>query len=142
MKKKIITIITPCFNEEKCIQECYDKVKSIFNNDLIDYDYEHIFSDNFSTDKTIEILKNIAKKDKNVKIILNSRNFGVFRSSFNAIIRSSGDAIIPMLDADLQDPPELIIEFIKYWNSGFKVVAGKKKDREENIIMRNTRKIY
>ena len=109
---------------------------------MIDYDYEHIFSDNFSTDKTIEILKNIAKKDKNVKIILNSRNFGVFRSSFNAIIRSSGDAIIPMLDADLQDPPELIIDFIKHWNSGFKVVAGKRKDREENIVMRNIRKIY
>ena len=141
MKKKI-TIITPCFNEEGCIEECYNKIKLLFENDLIDYDYEHIFTDNYSTDKTIEILKRIAEKDKRIKIILNSRNFGVYRSCFNAIIRSSGDAVIPMFDADLQDPPELIIEFIKHWNAGYKVVAGKRKERKENFIMRNIRKIY
>jgi len=142
MEKKTISIITPCFNEDSCIEDCYNKIKLLFDTKLVDYNYEHIFSDNFSTDKSIEILKKIAKKDKKVKIILNSRNFGVFRSSFNAIKRSSGDAVIPMFDADLQDPPELIIEFIKHWNSGYNVVAGKRKDREENFIMSNIRKIY
>jgi len=142
VKKKTISIITPCFNEENCIEECYNKIKLLFEKDLIDYDYEHIFTDNYSTDKTVEILKKIAKKDKRIKIILNSRNFGVYRSCFNAIIRSSGDAVIPMFDADLQDPPELIIEFIKHWNAGYKVVAGRRKEREENFIMRNIRKIY
>jgi len=142
MKNKTISIITPCFNEEDCIEECYNKIKNLFDNQLTEFNYEHIFSDNYSTDKTIEILKRLSKNDKRVKIILNSRNFGVFRSSFNAITRASGDAVIPMLDADLQDPPELIIDFIKFWKEGYRVVAGKRKERKENFIMRNVRKIY
>ena len=134
--KKKISIITPCFNEEESIEECYIKVKEIFDQRLKNFEYELIFTDNFSTDKTISILRKLAQKDKKVKIILNSRNFGVFRSTFNAIKKSKGDALIPKLDADLQDPPELIIDFINYWQKGFKVIAGKRKDREENFLMK------
>ena len=129
MSKKKISIITPCLNEEDSIEECYSKVKEIFDNELNDFQYEHIFADNYSTDKTISILKKIASQDKNIKIILNSRNFGVFRSTFNAIKKSSGDAVIPKLDADLQDPPKLIIDFIKHWKEGFKVIAGRRNKR-------------
>ena len=142
MNKKKISIITPCYNEQNSIEKCYNSVKKIFDEDLVNLKYEHIFADNFSTDDTILILRKLAEKDKNVKIILNSRNFGIFRSTFNAIKRAKGDAVISKLDADLQDPPELIIEFIKLWKKGFKVIAGRRKDREENFIMKNIRKIY
>ena len=139
---KQISILTPCFNEEQCIEECYKRIKKLFENELSDFDYEHIFADNYSTDRTIEILKIVASNDKRVKVILNSRNFGIFRSTFNAIKRSSGDAVIPKFDADLQDPPELIKEFVKFWEKKYNVVAGRRKDREENFIMKNIRKIY
>ena len=142
MIRKKISIITPCFNEEECIEECYTRVKKLFETDLKDYDYEHIFADNFSTDSTIQKLKKIAIKDNNIKIILNSRNFGIFRSTFNAIKRANGDAVIPKLDADLQDPPELIKEFITLWEQNYNVVAGRRKDRDENFIMKSIRKIY
>ena len=140
--KKKISIITPCYNEEGSVLECYNKVKEIFKNNLQNYNYEHIFADNFSNDNTIKILKEICKKDTNVKVILNSRNFGVFRSTFNAIRRSSGDAVIPKLDADLQDPPKLIISFIDNWEKGHEVIAGRRSDRKENFLMKNIRRLY
>ena len=115
MKNKLISVITPCYNEQYNIEDCYREVKKIFDKHLTKYNYEHIFTDNCSQDNTVEVLKKIASKDPNVKIIVNSRNFGVFRSMFNAISRSSGDGVIPCLAADLQDTPETIIEFIKYW---------------------------
>jgi len=140
--KKLITIITPCFNEEKCIEKCYLEIKNLFKNKLSNYDYEHIFADNNSSDNTIAILKKICTIDDKVKLIINSRNFGVFKSTFNAISYSKGNAVIPMYDADLQDPAELIIDFIKYWEKGFKVVAGSRSDRFENFFMKNIRRIY
>ena len=140
--KKIISIISPSFNEEDNVLECYERVKKIFTSEVIEYDYEHIFTDNSSTDKTIDILKEISKHDKRVKVIINSRNYGVFPSTYNAIIRSSGDAVVPMLPLDLQDPPEIIPEFIKKWESGFEVVAGSRKERDEGLILRNLRKLY
>lgn len=140
--KKIISIITPCYNEEDNIQECYQRVKDVFIENLVEYDYEHIFTDNFSTDNTVEILREIANGDKRVRVIINSRNFGVFPSTFNAIMRSSSDAVIPMLCADLQDPPELIPEFVRKWEQGFEVVAGDRRVREENLILRTLRRLY
>lgn len=140
--KKIISIVSPCYNEEHNVRECYLTVKRIFENDLPNYDFEHIFSDNASTDNTVAALKEIAKNDKRVKIIVNSRNFGPFRSMFNALRSTSGDAVVPMLAVDLQDPPSLIPVMVEKWESGFEVVAGARKQRKEGLVMRIMRTIF
>ena len=140
--KKKISVISPCFNEELNVKECYKAVNAVFKEYLSDYDYEHIFTDNSSNDNTVNILRKIAADDKRVKVIVNSRNFGPLKSTFNGVLRSSGDAVLVMLAVDLQDPPELIPEFVKKWEEGFKIVAGSRREREEGIIMRNTRKLF
>ena len=139
---KIISIIAPCFNEKDNIYLFYNKVKSIFNDKLKNYEYEVIVVDDCSNDGSIEILEEIAKKDKNFKVILNSRNYGVQVSTFNAIKYVNGDALIPMLPVDMQDTPELIVDFIKKWEEGFDIVYGIKKKREENFILVMLRNIY
>jgi glycosyltransferase involved in cell wall biosynthesis len=142
LDKKKISIITPCFNEEDNVKECYETLKHIFLSKLPNYEYEHIFCDNCSFDNTVEVLREIALGDKNVKVILNSRNFGAFNSMFNGMIAATGDAIIPFFPADMQDPPELIPEFVKSWESGFEIVYGVRADREESALMHNIRKFY
>lgn len=138
MKK--ISIVTPCYNEELNVEEVYQQIKAIFE-ELGTYEYEHIFIDNASKDKTVPILKEIASQDKNVKIIVNSRNFGQAKSPHHAILQSSGDAVI-LLVADLQDPPKLIIEFLKKWEEGYKIVLGIKTKSEESPAMFAIRKLY
>ncbi|MDB9822150.1 glycosyltransferase family 2 protein [Deltaproteobacteria bacterium] len=137
---KLISIVTPCYNEEENVEGVYRQVKAVFDN-LKNYTYEHIFIDNASEDNTVSILKNIAKDDRNVKIIVNSRNFGHIRSGYYCLLQASGDAVIPLV-ADLQDPPSMILEFIKKWDEGFKIVLGVKKKSEENPIMFAIRKLY
>jgi len=135
---KLISIVTPCFNEELNVALLYQKVKDLFVK-LPDYNYEHIFIDNSSTDSTVEILKGIACSDRHLKIIVNVRNFGHIRSPFYGLLQSKGDAVI-LVVADLQDPPDLIPEFIKYWESGFKIVVGtktKSKERKGMYFVRN-----
>ena len=139
MKK--ITILTPCFNEEGNVKKLYEEVKKVMNESLADYEYNHLFVDNCSNDNTLEILKEIASIDKNVKIIVNSRNFGPIRSFHNGIIESDGDAVIPMV-ADLQDPPEMIVKLVKKWEEGFDSVLAIKSNSDENKIMFRIRKIY
>ena len=141
MNKKRISIYTPCFNEEDNIEYCYSTIKDLFKNDLKDYDYEHIFGDNCSEDNSLQILRDISSKDKNIKVISYSRNFGAFQSLYNGAISAVGDAII-CISADLQDPPELIPEMIDKWQNGYDVVYGKKIAREESFIMKNMRKFY
>jgi len=141
MNKKKISIYTPCFNEEDNIEYCYSTIKDLFKNDLKDYDYEHIFGDNCSEDNSLQILRDISSKDKNIKVISYSRNFGAFQSLYNGAISAVGDAII-CISADLQDPPELIPEMIDKWQNGYDVVYGKKIVREESFIMKNMRKFY
>lgn len=138
MKK--ISIITPCYNEEANVAEVYQRVKAVFAQQA-HYTYEHIFIDNASTDNTIAALKTLAGHDKNIKIIINARNFGYIRSSFHALLQGGGDAVI-LLAADLQDPPELIHEFLKQWEAGFKIVAGIKPASEETFLMSAIRKSY
>jgi glycosyltransferase involved in cell wall biosynthesis len=139
MKK--ITILTPCFNEEGNVKKLYDEVKKVMNESLSDYEYNHLFVDNCSNDNTLAILKEIASIDKNVKIIVNSRNFGAIRSFQNGIIESDGDALIPMV-ADLQDPPEMIVKLVKKWEEGFDSVLAIKSNSDENKIMFRIRKFY
>lgn len=142
LDKKLISIVTPCYNEEANVLECYEKLKEIFTNQLPDYDYEHIFCDNNSADDTLKILREIAKEDIRVKVISNARNFGAFNSMFNGLLAASGDAVIPFLPADMQDPPELIPEFVKQWNQGYEIVYGVRSNREESPVMHGVRRLY
>jgi glycosyltransferase involved in cell wall biosynthesis len=139
---KKITIVSPCYNEEENIRVCYETVKSLFENDLSGYDREHIFSDNCSTDETAAILRTIAAEDTDVKVILNARNFGPFRSLFNGLRYATGDAIIVFLPVDLQDPPELIPEFVRHWENGIEIVAGARVNRDETKLLRLCRWIF
>src|SRR5215469_10173439 len=110
---KTISILTPCFNEEDNVEEVYTQVRDVMAG-LGRYRYEHLFIDNSSTDRTVEILKRIAALDNNVKVIVNARNFGHIRSPMHALLQTCGDAVIGIV-ADLQDPPKLIADFVREW---------------------------
>ncbi len=135
-----ISVVTPCFNEEGNAEAVYEKVKAVFAG-IPDVTYEHLFIDNASKDRTPEILREIAAKDRNVKVILNTRNFGHIRSPFHGILQATGDAVI-LIVADLQDPPEMIVDFLREWRKGFKVVLGIKTSSEESALMFFIRKSY
>ena len=137
---KRISVVTGCFNEEENVKELYEQVKAVFD-DLPQYEYEHIFIDNASIDRTVTILKEIAQKDHRVKIIVNTRNFGHIRSPYHALIQATGDAVISIV-ADLQDPPIMIKEFIKKWEEGYKIVIGVKAQSEESPFFFAIRKVY
>jgi glycosyltransferase involved in cell wall biosynthesis len=130
--KKLISVMTPCYNEEDNIEDLYSQVKTIFENKLSDYDYEHVFIDNCSKDRTVDILKMLARKDPKVKIIVNARNFG---------FQPDGDAVI-FLMADLQDPPSLIVDFVTKWEEGYKVVQGVRKNSRESFVLFKVKKLY
>ena len=132
MCKKHISIMTPCYNEEENIMNLYHAVKLEFDK-LNQYTYEHIFIDNCSTDSSRKILKELADKDKNVKVILNARNFGPNRSGSYGMLQATGDALICIV-CDLQDPPELIPRFLEKWEDGYKVVLGQKLKSKENPV--------
>jgi len=137
---KLISVVTPCFNEEENIREVYERVQKEFAN-VPQYSYEHIFIDNASTDRTQEILRELAGADKNVKVIINTRNFGHVRSPYYALTRAGGDAVIFLL-SDLQDPPELIGKFLSQWEAGYKIVIGVKARSAESWLMFSVRKFY
>ncbi len=137
---KLISVVTPCYNEEENVAELYKQVKAVFEK-LPQYHYEHIFIDNASSDKTVSILKDIAQVDKNVKIIINSRNFGHIRSPFHALLQAHGDAVI-LIVSDLQDPPQLIPEFLAKWEQGYKIAVGIKPTTQETFVMANIRRAY
>lgn len=139
---KIISIIAPCFNEKGNIPIFYNKIKSIFHENLKDYKYEIIVVDDYSSDGSVEILEDISNSDKDFKVIFNSRNYGVMLSTFNAIKYATGDALVPMLPVDMQDTPELIIDFVKKWEEGFDIVYGIKKKREESFMLVGLRNLY
>jgi len=140
MKK--ISIVTPCYNENESVILCYNAVKDLFKTELNNYEYEHIFCDNNSRDGTQEKLRVIASKDKNIKLIFNSRNFGSQKSNLNGIKNSSGDAVVLYFPADLQDPVETIIQFVKFWEKGFELVYGSRKKRRENFFLTLCRKLF
>jgi glycosyltransferase involved in cell wall biosynthesis len=136
----LISVMTPCYNEAGNVGELYRQVKRAIDS-LPGYTYEHIFIDNASTDATVIELKEIAARDRNVKIIVNMRNFGHVRSPHHALFQTSGAAVIA-LAADLQDPPSLIPEFVRKWEQGFKVVMGVKPESDENWLVFRLRKGY
>jgi polyisoprenyl-phosphate glycosyltransferase len=141
MNSKIISVVTACFNEEANITAIYLEVRDVFLKYLKDYKYEHIFIDNSSEDNTVSILKEIAIKDKKVKIIVNSRNYGHIRSPYHGLIQAKGDAVISIV-ADLQDPPEMIVDLVKKWEEGYQVVVAIKTGSHENQLMFGIRTLY
>jgi glycosyltransferase involved in cell wall biosynthesis len=135
-----VTIVTPCFNEEENVRPLYEAVKKVFAG-LGSYTYDHLFIDNASRDRTVVILKEIAAEDRNVKVIVNTRNFGHVRSPYYGILQAGGDVVIAMA-ADLQDPPDLIPEFLQKWEEGYKIVLGVKVESEENRFLYKLRTFY
>lgn len=137
--KKLISIVTPCYNEEDNIDELCERIAKVMQE--LPYDFEHICIDNCSTDSTVKKIKAKAAIDKKIKLIVNARNFGWIRSPHHGILQSSGDACI-LITSDLQDPPEMIAEFIQKWEEGYKIVLAVKPESEESAIMFGLRKVY
>jgi glycosyltransferase involved in cell wall biosynthesis len=136
---KTISIVTPCFNEEASVKECYEAVRNIMAKDLPSYRREHIFCDNCSSDRTLEILRDIAAGDPCVKVIVNTRNFGILRNNYNGVMAATGDAVVLFMPVDLQDPPELIPTLVRHWEAGSEIVYGIRAEREEAFLLRNAR---
>jgi glycosyltransferase involved in cell wall biosynthesis len=139
---KRISIISPCFNEEENVRACRDTIRALFEGPLADYEREHIFADNCSTDGTAGILAEMAGEDRGMKVVLNARNFGPSRSTFNALRHATGDAVIIFMPVDMQDPPAMIPEFVKLWEAGAEVVAGARANRQESLLLRGFRKSF
>lgn len=137
----LISIVTPCFNEELSIKECIRSVREQMGS-LEEFDYEHIIADNRSTDLTVQLVKDEMAIDARIKLIVNSRNVGPFRNMWNALKSVSGEAVIPFLPADLQDPVEVIPKFIELWQRGNLVVYGVRKNRRESFLLKTARHIY
>jgi len=139
--KKLISIITPTYNEELNIKKLIVEIENIMKSFADKYDYEHIIIDNNSKDETIKILKENAKINDKIKIIINSRNFGQVRSVFYGVIQATGDAAI-LMNSDFQDPIELIPKYIKSWEERNLITMGQKILTNESFIIKVIRKIY
>ena len=137
--RKLISIVTPTFNEEGNIEELCKSISKEMSK--IDYDYEHIVIDNNSSDQTIPILRKLADKDKKLKVIINTRDFGHIKSPIHGLIQSSGDASI-LMSSDFQDPLELIHKYIEQWKKGHEVVLGQKETSDVNFLKQFFRKIF
>jgi len=139
MKK--ISVVIPVYNEEENVCQIANATENVIKSQLAQYDYEILFIDNDSSDRTRELIREIAKDNKHIKAIFNTRNFGQNNSPYYAILQTTGDAVIPM-SADFQDPPDLIPKFVKEWENGARIVIGRKTASKENGLMRLFRTIY
>lgn len=137
---KHITVVTPCYNEEDNVEEVYRQARAVFA-DIEGVTYEHLFIDNFSSDRTPDLLRAMAAADPKVKVILNARNFGHIRSPYYGLLQAGGDAAI-LLVSDLQDPPELMKDFVAEWLKGAKLVVGVKPSADESGLMFAIRRMY
>jgi glycosyltransferase involved in cell wall biosynthesis len=140
MSKKLITILTPCYNEELNVREVHRRLMAVAA-ELPEYQFEHLFIDNASTDGTVNVLRTMAAEDPSVKVIVNARNVGPDRSGMHAFLQAKGDAV-GVLVADLQDPPELFVAMIREWEKGFPIVAAIKNTSDENSLMYQVRSSY
>jgi glycosyltransferase involved in cell wall biosynthesis len=140
MPKRLLSVVTPCKNEEGNVLALYERVRNVMAT-TGEYDYEHIFIDNASTDSTPDLLRGLAGNDTRVRVIFNTRDFGQNRSPYHAIMQARGVAVIG-LASDLQDPPELITDFVRKWEEGYMVVLGQKTGSEESWVIYALRTIY
>ncbi|MBD5540537.1 MAG: glycosyltransferase family 2 protein [Lachnospiraceae bacterium] len=139
MKK--ISILIPCYNEEENVGPMSEAIVALFEGELSNYDYELVFIDNDSRDATRPKLREICSKNPHIKAIFNAKNFGQFNSPYYGILQTTGDCTIAMV-CDFQDPVELIPQYIREWENGYKIVIGIKKSSKENKIMYGIRTIY
>jgi glycosyltransferase involved in cell wall biosynthesis len=135
-----IGIVLPCYNEEANVDELYERLTKVFET-LADHTFEMLFIDNASTDGTVAKLKGLAENDPRVRIIVNARNFGHIRSPFHALMEADGDCVIVMC-TDLQDPPELIKQFVEHWERGASMVLGQKRSSAESPAFFAIRGLY
>jgi len=140
MTAKLITLVTPCFNEALNVGELHRRVVAMAE-ELPEYRVEHLFIDNASTDGTVDVLRAMAAEDATVKVIVNTRNFGADRSGMHALLQAEGDAV-GTVAADMQDPPELFVEMVREWEKGFPIVAAIKHSSEESGLMYRVRTAY
>jgi len=129
-----ISVLTPCYNEEGNVDALYERIREVFAQLGQEYSYEQVIIDNASTDGTLAKVRALAARDSNVKVIVNTRNFGHIRSPYHGLLQCRGDAVIGMA-SDLQDPPELIPAFLEKWREGYKVVLGVKAAAHESALM-------
>ncbi len=137
---KTISIVSGCYNEEENLEELYQRCLAVLKK-FPGYDYEFILEDNCSTDGTRSVLRKLAAADPKFKVILNAANYGHIRSPFNALLNASGDAAVWMC-SDLQEPPEVIEEFIRKWEEGYRVVVGVRSGTRASLLMECFRKCY
>ena len=140
-RKPLISICIPVFNEEGNIEPLYEALIPIMQQVRDRYDFELLFTDNHSTDRTFEVLAGLARRDRRVRAIRFSRNFGFQRSIVTAYSNARGDAAV-QIDCDLQDPPSLILDFLQKWEAGYRVVYGIRTTRQEGWWMNATRKVF
>jgi len=138
---KFISVVSGSYNEEDNVRELYERVCRVFADELSDYTFELIVIDNASRDSTVKILKEIASQDKRVKVIVNNRNFGPVRSGYYAILQAGGDAVI-VIASDLEEPPEMLPQFVRKWEEGYKIVLGQKASSEESFGFSVVRRFY
>jgi glycosyltransferase involved in cell wall biosynthesis len=137
---KLISVVAGCYNEAENVEELHRRIDKAFSA-LPGYTFELIFIDNSSKDNTVGVLRGICSRDRRVKVIVNARNFGHVRSGYHAALQAKGDAIIGIA-SDLQDPPELIGEFLRQWEQGYKAVMAVKSKSEESPLLFAVRRIY
>ena len=131
---KTISIVVPCYNEEENVIPLSRAITALFEKELADYRYELIFIDNDSRDRTRELLRGLCQSGPDIKAIFNAKNFGQFNSPYYAMLQTSGDCTI-LMAADFQDPVEMIPQYVREWESGYKIVIGIKKSSQENKFM-------
>lgn len=141
VKKRVISIVIPCYNEQENVEAIYEAVRDTIMRDCPSYDYEIILIDNKSSDCTPQLIEEICRKDHNVKGILNAKNFGQFNSPYYAMMQSTGDCTI-LMAADFQDPVEMLPKYVAEWEKGFKIVIGRKTKSKENGMMYFMRGLY
>lgn len=135
-----VGLVLPCYNEEGNVEELYERLVKVFDG-LPDYTWEMLFIDNASTDGTVAKLRQLVERDAKVKVIVNARNFGHVRSPFHGILESAGDCVVVMA-SDLQDPPELIPDFLAQWEKGASMVLGQKQTSAESPSFFALRGLY
>ncbi len=141
MKKKLISIVSPCLNEEENLSRQFERISQAISPYREKYDFEHIYTDNCSSDKSFEVLEKLAAINPTIKAIRFSNNIGYNRSIFMGLKYSKGDAVV-LIQSDLQDPPEMIPDFIREWENGYDVVYGQIMDRDENYILKSSRELF
>lgn len=138
---KTVSIVIPTYNEQENIPRIHERIRKLFSESLTGYRYKILYIDNCSTDDSRSVIRSEAGKDPDVQYIFNAKNFGFSRSTFYGLTQSEGDCSV-LLFADMQDPPELIADFLREWENGSKVVVGIKNKSNESRFMYGIRSIY